>query len=383
MALALSLGTAPHPAVRPLRRALAMGALATVYLFQFRQHAGSDAPVRIAFDAVAFGLYGAAAIDLAGFLAGYPRWPDREVLLRYFGAQRDFRVAARFRHRLDAALHRIDRVSTPAGDSAPGTHGGAARLAHANERAVRLLVHPLFRWCWIAASAACGAWRSLAPGSQAAATTSMFMMLAMVVPPTMTFEWLRAKYRSADAADRRRIGWIYLGPMLGAIGTGLWFASGPVLLVFAHGTATDTLPLFGIDLRQAWLMGAYCLLPALIASFLLGLAFSVFYRGALDPRLIVHRSLLAGACGLALTVFFVAAENLVSSQIAARFGMPDQTGAIVAGTLAALGFAPLRSRIERYSRTWMEGLMPDPDAPPPPATGHAVACISSETTSRP
>ena len=64
------------------------------------------------------------------------------------------------------------------------------------------------------------------------------------------------------------------------------------------------------------------------------------------------------ALGVVLTALFVAVEGAASSLIVTQLGMPSASGPIVAGTAVAIGFQPLRARVERGVQSAMLKLLP-------------------------
>lgn len=114
------------------------------------------------------------------------------------------------------------------------------------------------------------------------------------------------------------------------------------------------------------LAGALLFFPVIVAAFLLSVALAVFYQGSLDPRLALRKSSYVALLGVVLTTLFVAVEGAASAQIVTRFGWPDQSGALIAGTLTALVFAPLRSVVDQRAGRLVETLLPARDL----ADGH-------------
>lgn len=165
---------------------------------------------------------------------------------------------------------------------------------------------------------------------------------------------LRIRYRSVDAADRRRILWVVQGFVLA-----LWLiviglaATLPVALaaIVGSGWIWPLIPILAIAIA-----------PLVIVVFL---AVAIFYDGAIDPTLVISRTALYGAFGVVLTFLFAGVENLASSALVRGLGLPeDSAGWIAAGTVGLVfGFA--RHRLARVIEPIVAPMVPGEE----PATG--------------
>ncbi len=376
LALALSLSPSTTRDIRVLRRALALGACAVLYLFHFRLQLGATDAYRLLIDIGAFAAAGMAVADLWTFAAIYPRRasaehlyanlrrqlidPDRNVET-WSPARRRFNawfqsLARAFRRRTRVALTQANPSDFDIEASlAGGVSFAQAVLDLATHRSVRLIL--------IATAAAAGAVFSLRGSEGQGPLDAALMIVVVAAPllPMLAFENLHVNYRYGSGEDRRRIGWMVLGPLFGFIAaTAIWGSL--FLAAIASILGGRDFFLFGMALPSLALeVGTLLVFPVVVTSFLLGLALSIFYHGSLDPRLALRRGALVALCGVLLTGLFVAVEGAVTSQVVARFGMPDQLGAVFAGTLAAVAFAPLRNRMERRVDRLVERLMPARD----------------------
>jgi class 3 adenylate cyclase len=93
-------------------------------------------------------------------------------------------------------------------------------------------------------------------------------------------------------------------------------------------------------------------------AFVVSLWISILHRGLFDPALALRRGAGVVALGVVLTALFVAVEGAASSLIVTQLGMPSASGPIVAGTAVAIGFQPLRARVERGVQSAMLKLLP-------------------------
>jgi len=141
---------------------------------------------------------------------------------------------------------------------------------------------------------------------------------------------LRSAYRAGGPAARKTLGWLYFSIVapfwLGVLGLAAWLA-----LPDPWGNVA------------AW-AGVAAPLPLLV-----GLWFATFYAGALDPRLLISRTSLVGVLGAVLLFLFSGLENVASSLIEDRLGLPGYVSALVAGGLAALLALPLRAQFQQVA----------------------------------
>ncbi len=143
-------------------------------------------------------------------------------------------------------------------------------------------------------------------------------------------------YANGSAQERRRIAW------LRAVILGLGVL---LLLVVALAFATRFVVGGGMALRM---YGAAILLVVLIPTFfVMGLAFAVLYGGALDPRIAVTRFTLWSVLGLGVTLGFLLLERFVAVKVIGWLSLPPDSGAVIAGTVLAGTFIPVRRVTER------------------------------------
>lgn len=350
LALALSFSDARLPGVRCLRRALTFGSLSALHLFHLRLNPGFDGFPLVFADMLAFALGGLAVVDLLMFFAEYPRrLTGRDV-------RADLRQRAtptvlskqrlRLTRLLEALLKRIDGLDV------------VERWARHDEVFWRITLHPAFRWGTPVVAAATGLLLMLENSNRARTVLELVVLAGAFLLPIQAFGAMGVKYRLGTADDRRHIEWIYLGPVVGFI-IAMFLFWIPLLLFPMFGTETfDNSRLLGVPLIDWPNIGISSFMPILIASFLLGLAFSVFYTGAIDPRLAIRRSLMVGLSAIALTVVFVALENLLSTELASRLGLSSQAGLLISGAAAAMAFAPLRAKLEKMVERWLDRFIP-------------------------
>jgi len=158
-----------------------------------------------------------------------------------------------------------------------------------------------------------------------------YLAILVMVTAGVGLTFIVANYKSATADERRRMLWLVEG-----IAAGGWIVLLGTLVEMVAGWAGWSL--------DDWLLLTF---PAALLAFLCGTAFAVFFRGALDPGLMLRRTTLYGLLSATLLFTFAGIENVVADVLAARLGFPPSLGSWIAGGTIALGFAPARAMIMR------------------------------------
>lgn len=358
------LGNAPL-AVRRLRRSLGLGAVAAMYFFSIRLHLPADWVLLPVADVLTFALGAVAIADLSGFLATYPQRPSPEHILAFYRdsvATRHPLDANAIRYRVFGGLQKGLRSIGVASGSAYGSEESIQRSAAVANRLVAMAASPALRWALAGMALLVALVFALAPPSNSA---RLFLVVACLLPmmllPGSALHALQVNYLFGGSTERRQIGWIYLGPVAGFVLFVLLYC-GLALAGFAALRFGGEHPkLFGVELFALWVSSAMLFLPVMVAAFLIGLGFAVLYRGAIDSRLAIRRGAVIALCGVLLTALFVAIEGMITSQVVLRFNLPEQSGALLAGTLSAISFSPLRNAVERRVARWVERFMPVSD----------------------
>jgi hypothetical protein len=168
-------------------------------------------------------------------------------------------------------------------------------------------------------------------------TALWWLMLAV---PGGTYLLLALHHEVGGAATRVRLTWI-----LGGVSTAVWAWVLLGLLPFALG------PLLGGVGYGLYLTGLFALSPPVVYAILVGaLAMAAFYQGAIDPRLAVRRSTLAGVTTVVFVIAFGGIENLASGWVEGWLGLPGAYGSALTGALLALALLPFRGRLEGLAR---------------------------------
>jgi len=169
--------------------------------------------------------------------------------------------------------------------------------------------------------------------------------MAILLFLVASYEALKFHFRNSIADDRAKIDWIYSAMLVGGMAVlvvpPLWWAA----LIFL-------IPI--LEARQvaapgpALFMGPFVFaLQLFVLSFVAALALSVFYRGAVDPRLAVRRISLFGLLGIVVAFLFVLVERAVAVKVVAWLGLPAESGPVLAGAVIAATFSPIRVRVEK------------------------------------
>lgn len=163
-------------------------------------------------------------------------------------------------------------------------------------------------------------------------TPPLGMALALgVAAASLHGQW--TMYRAADGEGRRRV---------------LWLAQGLVAFTLVATLQVALVILTRVTLLRIPLPGwEYWLRLAALFAGLAFLAVAVFYRGALDPALVLRRTAVYGILGVGLVFLFTGIENLTSSWLAARLGLGESAGAWLAGGVVAVLVGSLQDAVRR------------------------------------
>ena len=165
-------------------------------------------------------------------------------------------------------------------------------------------------------------------------TFLMVMILLSLTGFITTTLNLRATYGRSDSVGRSRMYWMVEAALLGAI-------------LLGTSVGIEALHHFGGSQHPIVLALHATLLPLSGVLFAALCAFAVTYHGAIDSSLVLRKTAVYAALCVLMTILFVTVENGLSALIAARVGAPNALGTIVAGSAVALGFTPVRMRLER------------------------------------
>lgn len=190
------------------------------------------------------------------------------------------------------------------------------------------------------------------------------LMIGVMLLAGHALSLLYLNWRHGAPAHRRAIDWIFLGT---AGAAALWIAAENIALLLMFASSQDTV----FASRLHWVSTGMVVGPVFVAlTFVLSLWASILHRGSFDPGLALRRGAGYAVLGVVLTACFVALEGALSSLVVVHLGMPSQSGPVLAGTVVALGFGPLRERVDHVVQRAMQRLLP----PEAIAAGERRAC---------
>lgn len=360
-------------ATRRLAAALALAPLSAAFFFFIATHETYRQALRLdaapltyllaTFASYAAGLVGACL--LVRFFLGYPRTPGEAAVLAFYRklhAERLAKVRGGWRKRVYGRL-----VASPDPLSNPPT--GWRRFFHRETSAGETGVWHFFAsrsaiiGALLLAAFATGVdFYTLAPDAMdvkparllkalAAAVNFMFIVVAL----GGAFQGLQYHHREAIADDRARIEWIHGALVAAALVVAaippLWWAILIVLLPSIEPSAS-------FSAGMVFFGPGFVAIELLLLAFVGSLALSVFYRGAVDPRLAMRRISVFGLMGLVVAVLFVVLERAVAMKIAAWLSLPAESGALIAAGVVAGTLGPLRHRAERTLTGFVSRYLP-------------------------
>jgi class 3 adenylate cyclase len=165
------------------------------------------------------------------------------------------------------------------------------------------------------------------------------------------------RYRYGLPEHRRQIEWIAWG---GVVAILMYLVPNVAAVLF--DSITDSLGQrmpFEIALGKYWVVAVPALAVAPMAgAIMLAIALSVFYRGSIDPGLALRRTTVYTVLAVLLSTLFVALEGFASIGVVTSLGLSSQSGALIAGSIVALVFNPVRHRVENGVERLVSRLRP-------------------------
>ena len=363
----LALKVAEQIAARRLAWSLVFGSLSAAYFFfvtthtEYRAAIGwrPDTLLRFTLDLAAYGIGLLSPVFLARFFISYPRSATADEWEAFFqrqiasareairgGGWRDWFYPASLRTRWanSRGENKWFRFTLDANHA----HRQYRTIGFAKANAVFFVATGWAILCatidWLDASQAGGT-------SVAGAVFLMKMVLSGLVILAPIFAWevatnsLQMHAESMLAEDRRKIDWIKSTLLIGG-----------VLVITLHlgGTALSFFLMNFLANRDIFIPGGilmfgpfFAAIQLLVLAFVVALALSIFYRGAIDPRLAARKITVFGVLGLAVAFLFVLFERTVAMKIVAFFNLSPDTGALIAGASVAATIAPIKTRAEK------------------------------------
>lgn len=146
---------------------------------------------------------------------------------------------------------------------------------------------------------------------------------------------LYTNYRAADEVERGKMLWIVEG-----------FVAALALMTVAEvvNIAADMLNRFDVE---EW---TFIAVPLAFLIVIASVAAAAFFRGALDPRLMIRKTTISAGIVIIAIFAFAGIETLVADLLAARLGFSPRLGSWIAGGAIAIGLRPLHSWVEARLR---------------------------------
>ena len=380
LAIIITLKAVQSPAIRYLGAALAFCSVATAYFFfatthdVYRQLIGWSLGNgwRAMLDVVFYSLGLLAPLFLIRFFRAYPRSVTDEQLRHHYleiMAEARAKISQGWRKRIYP--QRGEDANVPNKVERFISWGGSPTLSQEQmARVHRFWISPAMYWvafaiALLATAAGYLGRTTLGPTSTASGAKvieiflvvpSTFVLLFFVYGAQISFENLQFHHRQSLPEDRARIDWIYATMLVAGIVllcvSPLWWAA-LIWLVPQMEAHAITPPGFVL------LIGPTIISIELFAlAFVTSLALSIFYKGAVDPRLAARKITVFGLLGLVIAFLFILIERTVALKIIAFFNLSPDSGALIAGVVVAASIAPVKSRAERAVNLFVGRFLP-------------------------
>lgn len=377
LAIIITLKAAQSPAIRYLSAALAFCSVATAYFFfaithdVYRQLIGWSwgNEWRATLDVVFYSLDLLAPLFLIRFFRAYPRSVTDEQLQKYY---REIMAEARVK-----ISHGWRKHVYPQRGADPNVPNKAERFIswggspqEQMARVHRFWISPRMYWVAfaIAVLATAAGYLGRTTFDQTGATSgakvieiflivpTVFVFLFFVYGAQISFENLQFHHRQALPEDRAKIDWIYATMLVAGIVLvcvpPVWWAALIWLIPLMEARA--------IPPPGAWLFGGPTIvaMEMFVLAFVTALALSIFYKGAVDPRLAARKFTVLGLLGLVIAFLFVLIERTIALKIVAFFNLSPDTGALIAGATVAATVAPIKNHAEKAINSFVSRYLP-------------------------
>ncbi|MCA1798889.1 MAG: hypothetical protein LC632_05340 [Xanthomonadaceae bacterium] len=183
----------------------------------------------------------------------------------------------------------------------------------------------------------------------------LFSLLWLVLPglgylPACMGYW-EVNYTRSDDAQRRVIRWMLTSVYIAAVAY--------VVVVTSYIAISSLTGIMAADAGQMVVVALVVwLLPSAWLLLLLAIVASILFRGAIEPTLVLRRTVLYSAILVALSATFVIVENALQSRIISALGLPEQTGMVITGTLIAVAAGTMREKLTGWINGWVDRLLP-------------------------
>lgn len=173
---------------------------------------------------------------------------------------------------------------------------------------------------------------------------SSFILVLQLSIFALAFDILSFHKTNGTEAQRRQIDWIYSTLFVAGLILITLILGGFSLFVFLVLVAGEALA--GVPLLLLLIWPMFIAIPLMALALQVSLALSIFYRGAIDPRLAARRITVWWVLGLLVSLLFILIERSLAIRITQWFSMAPETGPLIAGALVATTISPMRTGTE-------------------------------------
>lgn len=381
LAALLAIRVPEQISARRLAWALVGASFAAGYVFFVTAHAEyravigwtPDSPIRLLYDFIAYSVGLLSPLMLARFFLSYPRtilveeW-ETECLRLIRHARETIQSPRNWRSWLYPASLRT-RMANPERNSKWFNFTSDAEMARKSTRMIRaarssMAIGLLVAWALLCAILG---WLDAREAVRMPTGKPGFVGLANIIVSglgftILIFAWdiaskaLRIYSFSASPDDRRKVDWIKSTVFVGGILViCVQFGGMGAMVLLASWLADKEIFLP----PQILMLGPmFVAVQLLVFAFIVSLAFSIFYHGAIDPRLAARKITVFGVLGLVVAFLFVLIERTVALKVVALFNLSPDSGAIIAGGMVAATVAPIKNHAEKAINSFVGRFLP-------------------------
>jgi class 3 adenylate cyclase len=365
LALALLIKATNTIAVRRLALALALGSFSIAYFFFVTANPivrdwigwSPGGLLRLTMDFLGYLAAGLWPLLLARFFMGYPRAATHEEWEEHF--RRGFASSREALRQGSLHFWMARKVTGDRLNEGTGRKIGWLKLfsedslvseLHRNLSLLRSRGIVVIACVWAAAAAGLDLMQggrvfgSPAISVPVRAVLAVSYLLAVGVIAETAFQCLSLRAKGAFDEDRRKLDWIRSALILAGVLGGVVLPAVSIFGLLALPRLTDA-SVF-IPFNVVFVGPLFLAATVITLLFLSSLAASIFYRGAIDPRLAARKVTVLSVLGLLLTFLFILLERTVAMKISGWLSLSPDSGALIAGATVAATMMPVRRRTE-------------------------------------
>ena len=190
-------------------------------------------------------------------------------------------------------------------------------------------------------------WYKVPPNIVVGGLATMFVYFSTIYGFTWCLVKIHYDYILGDQTIKKQVMWVRMGlssiDILSVLFACVIFATIVVSLQLHYNLV---LWIFFIWPPTAFLIVVVCIIV------------SIFFYGAIDPKLALTKSTLYSLLAITLTTIFVALEGVLASSAILQIGMSSEASTIISGAITALAFAPVRKRLEGFVKRSIDKALP-------------------------